>query len=97
MGGTIVIKFWLAVSRAEQARRFAERQATPHKKFKITSDDWRNRKRWDDYLQAAADMFAHTNTADAPWIIVATDDKYTARLAVLESLNKRLGSVLGEK
>ncbi len=97
VGGTIVIKFWLAVSRAEQARRFAERQATPHKKFKITSDDWRNRKRWDDYLQAAADMFAHTNTADAPWIIVATDDKYTARLAVLESLNKRLESVLGEK
>jgi AMP-polyphosphate phosphotransferase len=95
-GGTIVVKFWLAVSREEQARRFADRQATPHKKFKITADDWRNRKRWDDYLQAAADMFAHTNTTAAPWIIVATDDKYTARLAVLQSLNQHLKSVLGE-
>ncbi len=93
--GRIVIKFWLSVSRAEQAQRFAERQAAPHKRFKITSDDWRNRQRWDDYLQAAADMFARTNTAEAPWIIVATDDKYTARLAVLESLNQRLESVLG--
>lgn len=95
-GGTIVLKFWLAISSEEQERRFSARQETPHKRFKITADDWRNRKRWNDYLQAAADMFEHTNTADAPWVIVATDDKYTARLAVLESLNRHLEAVLGE-
>ncbi len=95
-GGTIILKFWLSISSEEQERRFTARQATPHKRFKITADDWRNRKRWDDYLQAAADMFAHTNTADAPWVIVASDDKYTARLAVLESLNRRLEIVLSE-
>lgn len=95
-GGTIILKFWLSISSAEQESRFLARQATPHKRFKITADDWRNRKRWDDYLQAAADMFAHTNTAEAPWVIVATDDKYTARLAVLDALNRRLETVLGE-
>ncbi|MDE2422338.1 MAG: phosphate--AMP phosphotransferase [Gammaproteobacteria bacterium] len=93
-GGTIIIKFWLSISSDEQERRFMARQETPHKRFKITSDDWRNRKRWDDYLQAAADVFAQTNTLEAPWIIVATDDKLTARLAVLESLNRRLEAVL---
>ncbi|AXI03721.1 phosphate--AMP phosphotransferase [Aquirhabdus parva] len=93
-GGVIVLKFWLAISNDEQARRFTSRQQTPHKRFKITMDDWRNRKRWDDYLQSAADMFEHTNTAEAPWVIIASDDKLTARLAVLESLNRRLESVL---
>ncbi|MBC7750613.1 MAG: phosphate--AMP phosphotransferase [Candidatus Saccharibacteria bacterium] len=95
-GGAIILKFWLSISSEEQERRFNARQETPYKRFKITADDWRNRKRWDDYLQAAADMFEHTNTTDAPWVIVATDDKYTARLAVLESLNRRLEVVLGE-
>lgn len=93
-GGVIVIKFWLAISKDEQELRFTARQNTPHKRFKITADDWRNRKRWDEYLQAAADMFVHTHTEDAPWIVVASDDKYTARLAVLESLNRRLKAAL---
>ena len=93
-GGTIILKFWLSISSDEQERRFLARQETPHKRFKITSDDWRNRKRWDEYLTAAADVFAQTNTAEAPWVIVATDDKYTARLAVLDALNRRLEAVL---
>jgi polyphosphate kinase 2 (PPK2 family) len=93
-GGSIILKFWLSISSAEQERRFLARQETPHKRFKITADDWRNRKRWDDYLQAAADIFAQTNTQDAPWVIVATDDKYTARLAVIDALNRRLEVVL---
>jgi polyphosphate kinase 2 (PPK2 family) len=93
-GGAIIMKFWLSISSAEQERRFLARQETPHKRFKITADDWRNRKRWDDYLQAAADIFAQTNTTVAPWVIVATDDKYTARLAVLDAINRRLEDVL---
>jgi polyphosphate kinase 2 (PPK2 family) len=93
-GGVIVVKFWLAISIDEQESRFNERLTTPHKRFKITADDWRNRKRWDDYQLAAADMFAHTHSEDAPWIVVASNDKYTARLAVLESLNRRLKAAL---
>ncbi len=93
-GGTIIVKFWLAISYDEQERRFALRQETPHKRFKITTEDWRNRKHWGEYLQAAADMFVHTDTEHAPWQIVATDDKYTARITILEALNRHLEKVL---
>ena len=87
---TVLIKFWLAISKDEQEARFKAREETPHKRFKITEEDWRNRERWDDYLQAAADMFAQTSTHDAPWHIVATDDKNTARIQVLETILKQL-------
>lgn len=87
---TVVIKFWLAISKDEQAARFKAREETAHKRFKITDDDWRNRERWNDYLKAAADMFAYTNTENAPWHVIATDDKYTARIEILRTILKQL-------
>nr|WP_227526201.1 ATPase [Psychrobacter sp. FDAARGOS_221] len=82
--GTIIIKYWLAIDKKEQLERFEDRKETPHKQFKLTEDDWRNRDKWQDYVQAAADMLARTNTKYAPWHVVATNDKRTARLAVLD-------------
>lgn len=87
---TIVVKIWLAISKDEQAVRFKEREETPHKRFKITPEDWRNREKWDDYLDAAADMFERTNTDYAPWYVIATDDKKTARIEVLKAILKQL-------
>lgn len=87
---TIVVKIWLAISKDEQAVRFKEREETPHKRFKITPEDWRNREKWDDYLNAAADMFERTNTDYAPWYVIATDDKNTARIEVLKVILKQL-------
>lgn len=87
---TVVIKFWLAISKDEQEARFKAREQTPHKRFKITPDDWRNRGHWDDYLNAAADMFERTSTDYAPWHIVATNDKYAARIQVLKAILKTL-------
>ena len=87
---TVVIKFWLAISKDEQALRFKAREEAAHKRFKITPDDWRNRERWDDYLKAAADMFERTNTAYAPWHIVSTNDKHSARLEILQTILKQL-------
>lgn len=87
---TVVIKFWLAVSSQEQERRFKSREEIPHKRFKITDEDWRNRARWDDYLYAAADMLERTNTEYAPWYVIATNDKYSARIAIFEALLKQL-------
>lgn len=87
---TIVVKIWLAISKDEQAVRFKEREETPHKRFKITPEDWRNREKWDDYLDAAADMFERTNTDYAPWYVIATDDKNTARVEVLKAILKQL-------
>ncbi|TCM70932.1 polyphosphate kinase 2 (PPK2 family) [Acinetobacter calcoaceticus] len=87
---TLLIKFWLAISPEEQALRFKSRQETPHKRFKITEEDWRNRKRWDDYLDAAADMLQRTDSSYAPWHVIATDDKYTARIEILRAILKQL-------
>jgi len=87
---TVVIKFWLAISKNEQEERFKKREETPHKQFKITEDDWRNRSHWDEYLNAAADMFARTSTEYAPWNIISTNDKNTARLEVLRTILKQL-------
>ncbi|OTG84910.1 phosphate--AMP phosphotransferase [Acinetobacter sp. ANC 4648] len=87
---TVLIKFWLAISKDEQEIRFKAREAVPHKRFKITADDWRNRERWDDYLNAAADMLVRTNTEYAPWYVIASNDKYSARIQVLQSILKQL-------
>ena len=89
---TVIIKFWLSISKDEQEQRFHAREKTPHKRFKITEDDWRNRSKWNEYLNAAADMFERTSTEFAPWTIVATDDKYTARIQVLKAILKQMKS-----
>ena len=87
---TVVVKFWLAISKEEQEARFKARELTPHKRFKITAEDWRNRGRWDDYLTSAADMLERTNTDHAPWYVIATNDKYSARIQILKALLKQL-------
>jgi polyphosphate kinase 2 (PPK2 family) len=87
---TIVIKFWLAISKDEQEQRFKIREETPHKRFKITSDDWRNRAKWDDYMESAADMFYLTNTAYAPWHVISTDSKRQARLDIMQAILNQL-------
>ncbi|WP_367111705.1 ATPase [uncultured Psychrobacter sp.] len=88
--GTIVIKCWLAIDKKEQLKRFEDREDTPHKQFKLTDDDWRNRDKWSEYVQAAADMLARTDTEVAPWKIIGTNDKRTARLEVLDYAIKQL-------
>ena len=86
----VMIKFWLAISKEEQEARFKAREQTPHKRFKITPEDWRNRGHWDEYLNAAADMLERTNTDCAPWHVIATNDKYSARIQVLKAILKQL-------
>lgn len=84
--GAIVLKFWLAVTRDEQLKRFREREQSPYKTFKITREDWRNRRKWDDYAEAANEMLARTDTPAAPWHVIAANDKRYARLQVLERI-----------
>ena len=93
--GTIVIKYWLAIDKKEQLKRFEARQETPHKQFKLTDDDWRNRDKWSDYVQSAADMLARTDTEYAPWCVIATNEKRQARLDVLDHAIKQLSAVCG--
>ncbi|MBI5261149.1 MAG: polyphosphate:AMP phosphotransferase [Bradyrhizobium sp.] len=84
--GTVVAKFWLAISKDEQYRRFKEREQVAFKRFKITKEDWRNRERWNDYEVAVCDMVDRTSTAKAPWTLVEANNKYHARIKVLKTL-----------
>ena len=93
--GAIVAKFWLQISKEEQLRRFKEREKTRFKRFKITAEDWRNREKWDAYQEAAADMIERTSTGRTPWTLVAANDKYHARVKVLETLVESLERTLG--
>ncbi|PWK07438.1 polyphosphate kinase 2 family protein [Tumebacillus permanentifrigoris] len=84
--GALVFKFWLHLSKEEQFRRFKDRESDPLKAWKITEEDWRNRERWDDYVEAAQEMFAQTNTDYAPWTLVAAENKKYARIQVLKTV-----------
>ncbi|MBI3790500.1 MAG: polyphosphate:AMP phosphotransferase [Gemmatimonadetes bacterium] len=95
--GAIVVKFWLAISKEEQLKRFKEREKVAFKQFKITDEDWRNRKKWEDYAAAVCDMVERTSTAIAPWVLVEANDKKFARVKVLETLAERLKAELGHE
>ncbi|HET7672804.1 MAG TPA: polyphosphate:AMP phosphotransferase [Burkholderiales bacterium] len=82
----IVVKFWLAISKEEQFRRFKRRETIAFKRFKITPEDWRNRKKWDLYEGAVCDMVDRTSTSNAPWTLVEANNKYYARIKVLKTL-----------
>jgi polyphosphate:AMP phosphotransferase len=92
--GTMVTKFWVHISKDEQLRRFKEREKTEFKQYKITDEDWRNRKQWDAYEGAINEMVVHTSTRNAPWVIVAGNDKRFARIQVLEAVCRRLQKAL---
>ena len=92
--GVIVVKFWLQISRAEQLRRFRERERTAFKRFKITPEDWRNRRKWGDYERAVCDMVDRTSTEIAPWTLVEAEDKRYARIKVLKTIVRRIEKAL---
>jgi len=95
--GTPVIKFWLHITKEEQLRRLEARQQTPHKQWKVTEEDWRNREKWDEYWHATSSMIERTSTVDSPWIIVEGNDKLYARVKTPTVLIERIGTLLGEQ
>ncbi len=94
--GLIVAKFWLQVSKAEQLRRFKERDDDPLKRFKVDPEDWTNREFYDAYHVAAAEMVARTDAPEARWTIVPADDKKSARLHVLSVVCETIERALEE-
>lgn len=93
--GITLLKFWMHISKDEQLRRFRDRERTPFKHFKITPEDWRNRKKWRDYELAVDEMVARTSTAPSPWTLVAANCKRYARVTVLRTLVKRMKKAAG--
>lgn len=93
--GAIVVKFWLQISADEQLKRFKEREKIAFKRFKITEEDWRNRKKSRAYHAAVCDMVDRTSTTTAPWTLVEANDKNFARVKILRTICERLEEALG--
>ncbi len=82
--GIRLFKYWFSVTRAEQLRRFKSRESDPLKQWKLSPIDLASLDKWDDYTEAKEAMFFYTDTADAPWTIIKSDDKKRARLNCLQ-------------
>lgn len=94
--GSVVMKFFLYIDEDEQAKRFQDRLNKPEKNYKITTEDWRNRKKWDEYILAMNEMLDRTHTENAPWYIISGQDKYHARHQVLKYFIQHLKDTLAK-
>lgn len=94
--GILVVKFWIHITAQEQLERFKAREATPHKRWKLTEEDWRNRDKAHAYQHAVNDMVQHTSTSQAPWTLVEGNDKRFARIKVIKTLCERMGAALDD-
>lgn len=81
---TMVLKFFVVIDKDVQLERFKDREIEPDKRYKITDEDWRNREKWDPYIEAMNEMLDRTTTDYAPWIVVEGNDKKYARIKVME-------------
>jgi polyphosphate kinase 2 (PPK2 family) len=95
--GMILVKFWMHVSEEEQLKRFRSRAGDPLRSWKLTDEDWRNREKRPQYEAAVEDMLARTDHPDAPWHVVAGDDKRLARVAVVETVCAAIEAELSER
>ncbi len=82
--GAFLLKFFVVIDKDTQLERFESREEVPDKQYKITEEDWRNRDKWDEYIEAMNEMLDRTNVEYAPWILVEGNDKKYARIKVLE-------------
>ncbi len=92
--GTLLLKFWIHVDEDVQLERFKLREQTPHKAWKLTEEDWRNRDKRPQYAVAVDDMIQRTSSAIAPWFLVEGNDKPYARIKVLKCVCDQLQAVL---
>ena len=89
--GTRLVKLFFHITADEQLRRFEARLHDPMKRWKLSFEDFRNRRHWDDYVEATEEMLARTSTSNAPWCVVPAEDKKYGRIAALTEVVGRLG------
>ena len=92
--GMPIVKFWIHITKEMQLERLEARKSTPHKNWKVTDEDWRNREKWDDYWLAVSDMIEKTSTLSAPWTIVEGNDKLYARVKALTVVRDEMKKLL---
>lgn len=95
--GTVILKFWLHISHEEQAVRFKKRQNDPLKRWKLTEEDWRNRRKRTEYEAAVEEMIQRTDVPTAPWIVVAAESKRWARVNVIETVVEAIEVALDKR
>src|SRR4051812_29388503 len=88
--GMVIVKFWLHLSPEEQLHRFESRRDDPYRAWKLTDEDWRNRGKREAYEAAVEEMLERTDTAVAPWHVIAGDDKRWARVAVVRTVSEAI-------
>jgi PPK2 family polyphosphate:nucleotide phosphotransferase len=91
--GTVIIKFFLHISKEEQRKRFLKRLDDPEKNWKFSIDDIEERKHWKDYMDAYEECLTHTSTRHAPWYIIPADHKPDARLIISKVITEKLTSL----
>ena len=84
--GTIILKFYLHISKEEQEQRLLEREEDVAKAWKLSARDWKERALWDDYIRAYEDAITRCSTAHAPWIVVPANKKWFRNIAISEAL-----------
>jgi polyphosphate kinase 2 (PPK2 family) len=97
LDGHLIVKIFLHISKQEQKQRFARRAENPLKAWKMTAEDYRNRRKWDRYEEAIDDVFARTHTPWAPWNVIASNDKRWARVAVQQAVIRSFAVALSDK
>jgi polyphosphate kinase 2 (PPK2 family) len=91
--GTSIVKVYFHITKEEQLERFKRREADPLKHWKITEEDWRNRRKWDQHNEAAEEMFEQTGTPFASWTVLEANFKWYARLKFLKTTIRALESL----
>jgi polyphosphate kinase 2 (PPK2 family) len=95
--GTLLVKIWLHVSDEEQLKRFTKRAEDPLRTWKLTDEDWRNRAKRDEYIEAVEDMLERTDHPAAPWHVLSGEQKKFARVTVLETVNEEVEKALARE
>ncbi|HVW27709.1 MAG TPA: PPK2 family polyphosphate kinase [Polyangiaceae bacterium] len=88
--GSIVLKFFLHISKEEQRKRLIDREKDPSKAWKLNPNDWKERRYWSEYSRAYEDVFAYTSTDFAPWHVIPADSKWYRNLAVAQAIVRAL-------
>ena len=95
--GTVMIKFWLQISKKEQKKRFKAMEKSKFEHWRVTRDDWKAHEKYDKYLEAAEEMLERTGTAYAPWTVIAATDKEYRRIRVFKGLVDAMQTALDNR
>jgi polyphosphate kinase 2 (PPK2 family) len=93
--GTVIVKFFLHISKKEQKKRFEKLEADPLERWRVTKEDWARHKKYDEYLAATEEMLELTESEFAPWTIVEATSKWYARKKVFDTIIRTLEARLG--